>query len=485
MSALLLEVRELLREAATRYTGTPHAARVDEIQRRIDEPLRVAFAGKVKAGKSTLLNALVGEELAPTDAGECTRIVTWYRNGHTYQVTLQPRGGAPRQVRFSRDDGALMIDLDGVDPDEVDHLEVMWPSSRLAETTLIDTPGLDSINTRTSEGTHRFLAIDDDEDTSQADAVIYLMRHLHQSDLGFLEAFRDDTFSGAGPVNTVAILSRADEVGACRPEAMQSARRIAARYRGDPRLRRLCQTVIPVAGLLAQGSATLTEGEFRALRTIAALPRPVSDGLMLSVDRFVGDADIDVTPLEREDLLARIGLYGVRLAIRFIRLGAADTSTELTVRLRELSGIDELRSLFASLFAARRDVLKARAAVAALDALLQDAPDERLELQLERLTSSAHELTEVHVLHAARAGGLQLTPAEMEEIERLLGVPGAAVADRLGVTAGEERVATLAAIDRWRRRAESPMSSRPVADAAHSIVRTLEGLLAVPEARSA
>ena len=39
---------------------------------RLDEPLRVAIAGKVKAGKSTLLNALVGEQVAPTDAGECT-----------------------------------------------------------------------------------------------------------------------------------------------------------------------------------------------------------------------------------------------------------------------------------------------------------------------------------------------------------------------------------------------------------------------------
>src|SRR5687767_2257546 len=149
---LLDEVRGLLTRAGEVYRDTPHGATLSDERARLDEPLRVAFAGKVKAGKSTLLNALVGEELAPTDAGECTRIVTWYRNGHTYQVMLQPRGGAPRQVRFSRDDGALMIDLDGVDPDEVDHLEVMWPSSRLAETTLIDTPGLDSINTRTSEG---------------------------------------------------------------------------------------------------------------------------------------------------------------------------------------------------------------------------------------------------------------------------------------------------------------------------------------------
>ena len=53
---------------------------------RLDEPLRVAIAGRVKAGKSTLLNALVGERLAATDAGECTRIVTWYRNALGYRV---------------------------------------------------------------------------------------------------------------------------------------------------------------------------------------------------------------------------------------------------------------------------------------------------------------------------------------------------------------------------------------------------------------
>ena len=37
--------------------------------RRLDEPLRVAIAGKVKAGKSTLLNALVGEQIAPDRRG--------------------------------------------------------------------------------------------------------------------------------------------------------------------------------------------------------------------------------------------------------------------------------------------------------------------------------------------------------------------------------------------------------------------------------
>ena len=85
----------------------------------------------MKSGKSTLLNALVGERLAPTDAGECTRIVTWFTDGHTYRVDIHPFDGPPRQARFTRDDGVLEIDLGGLSPDQVDELVVTWPSRAL------------------------------------------------------------------------------------------------------------------------------------------------------------------------------------------------------------------------------------------------------------------------------------------------------------------------------------------------------------------
>ena len=41
----------------------------------LGEPRRLAIAGRVKAGKSTLVNALVGRMVAPTRAGECTKVV--------------------------------------------------------------------------------------------------------------------------------------------------------------------------------------------------------------------------------------------------------------------------------------------------------------------------------------------------------------------------------------------------------------------------
>src|SRR6478736_7928504 len=65
---------------------------LDRIGRRLNQPIRIALAGTLKAGKSTLLNALVGEDIAPTDATECTRVVTWYRQGPTPTVTAWHHG---------------------------------------------------------------------------------------------------------------------------------------------------------------------------------------------------------------------------------------------------------------------------------------------------------------------------------------------------------------------------------------------------------
>src|SRR5215469_10506756 len=75
---LVAAVEDLL-AAAIASARTPDVAdRLGQISARLRGPLRVAIAGKVKAGKSTLLNALLGEALAAVDASECTRIVTWY-----------------------------------------------------------------------------------------------------------------------------------------------------------------------------------------------------------------------------------------------------------------------------------------------------------------------------------------------------------------------------------------------------------------------
>ena len=45
---------------------------VDRALERLDDRLRIAIAGRLKAGKSTLLNAILGEDVAPTGTAEVT-----------------------------------------------------------------------------------------------------------------------------------------------------------------------------------------------------------------------------------------------------------------------------------------------------------------------------------------------------------------------------------------------------------------------------
>ncbi|MDG4822728.1 dynamin family protein [Asanoa sp. WMMD1127] len=481
---LVDRTRSALTRAAGVYRGSGFDARIAEVRERLDEPLRVAIAGRIKSGKSTLLNALVADRLAPTDAGECTRIVTWYRDGHTYRVTLHPRSGAPRQLRFTRDDGAIEVDLGGTAPQDVHSLDITWPSQALRKATLIDTPGIGSLSERVSRRAWELLAPDDEE--TPADAVLYLMRHLHAKDLEFLHAFHDTEVSRPNPVNAIGVLSRADEIGVGRLDAMASARRIAGRLAGDANVRRVVQTVVPVAGLLAETAATLTETEVRHLRAVAGLEVKPAEELLLTADRFVNTLpELGLTSIERESLLARFGLYGIRLASTLLRQDAQVTATGLARELTERSGLTELQEVLGSLFFERREVLKARSALLALDALARGWPrpgSATVAAEVEEIVASAHPFNELRVLATLRAGWLGGKPAVVEELERVIGGTGTAPHVRLDLppdaAAGQLRSAAADALMRWQRRAENPMTAHEMAVAARVAVRSCEGLLA-------
>jgi hypothetical protein len=467
MSTLLAQVRALLDRAIAEMSDP----RLIDARRRVDEPLRVAIAGKVKAGKSTLLNALVGEELAPTDAGECTRIVTWYADGRTYAVTAYLNDGSAEPRPFTRRDGAIQISL-GRPAEQVEHLEVRVPSSRLRQHTLIDTPGIASLSTDVSLRTMAFLEAEG-ERAAQTDAVIYLLRHMHGSDVRFLESFHGDGLSSGTPVNAVGVLSRADEIGGCRLDAMESAGRVAARYATDERLRRLCPVVVPVAGLLGAAGATLREEEYRILVAVASEPMDRVVELLLTADRFAASAP------GRAQVLQRLGLFGVRLSVRLIRERSVTDSAALARELTEHSGIDRLREVFTAQFVGRSEVLKARSALAVLDECIP--PGSPLAGEAERIRASAHEFVELRLLHQLRSGRLPGTEEQLTEMDALLGGAGGAAYHRLGLPpdAAPGRIAAEAqeALIRWQNIAEHPFSPRELKNAARAVARSCEGIL--------
>ena len=162
--------RALAAQAAVELRDTPAAAEVALVIDRLNGPLRVAIVGRVKAGKSTLLNALVRDRLAATDSGECTKVITEYRKAVSYDVRGQLPEGDWVDIPSTRDEQGLHIAL----PDHllgvVHRMVVCWPSSTLESVTYIDTPGLASINAENSTLTESALTPDDREQTD-ADAL--------------------------------------------------------------------------------------------------------------------------------------------------------------------------------------------------------------------------------------------------------------------------------------------------------------------------
>ena len=276
---------------------------------------------------------------------------------------------------FQRVDGALRHRARRRSPSATSAaLDVRWPASTLDQVTLIDTPGLASLNDENSRRTRDFLELDGDG-PSDADAVIYLMRHLHRSDVEFLDAFMDRSVTAASPVNAVAVLSRADEIGAGRLDAMDVGRPhrrpLPARRRGPracaPRSSR-SPACSPRPGL------TLREDEVGgAARARRHRPTSSSSKMLLSADQFCDLHASDLTVELRRDLLDRLGMFGVRLALQEIRANGATTAAALGPRLVEHSGLGELRRVIAEHFLpAAADAAGPLARCVALRALARD-----------------------------------------------------------------------------------------------------------------
>ena len=496
MSDLTRRVAVLLQQAAEVYAGSRWELRLRHAEQDVGGPLRVALAGRVSSGKSTLLNALVGDRVASTDAGECTRVVTWYSRGDDERAVALLRepalGASTAPLPLCRERGRLLIDLDGHAPAQLARVDVRLDNASLDGLTLVDTPGTGSLTPELGAAARRFLT-GDDEDGDAPDAIVYLMRQLHVSDTDFLEAFRDPSARGVPPVNAVAVVSRADETGGGRDDALDVAGTIAAGYARESRLRPYVQTVLPVAGLLASASTTLDADTDADLRALAALSPAVTDPMLLSAERFGAPRRyVPVPPGRRAGLVEDLGLFGVRWTLEEIRAGRADDLTTVRRRMAVASGLTALQDVLRSQIIGRRDVLKADAALRLVQRVAADderAGSRRVAALAEELRLSVHDFAELRLLNDLRLGLVDVDDATRHDMETLLGARGGSLAARLQLGGPDEgpdggpdprtlRERLLAEHARWQARAGDLISPPSVTRAAAVLQRTVEGLWA-------
>lgn len=466
----LVNLAEHRLNMAARYLGL--------IRERLDSPLRIAIAGKVKAGKSTLLNSLLGERLAPTDAAECTKLVTWYQRHHGPEVQGMLQDGDNVSLPYMRRQGELHVDLGIRQLDEFHHVEVGWPTEELRDLVFVDTPGLGSISAGISETSESFL-VGGRRAPGEADGVIYLMRCLHPSDVDFLEAFRDTLSVSGSTVNAIGVISRADEIAGASLDAMDVAAAVAERYRNHRELRMRCQSIVPVAGLLAQGALQLDEADRRAFRAINSAPGRDRVRALRSAAMFVSHGDVPLEAHRRAELLERYGLFGVRLATKLLQEQPISTE-RLRQELRERSGLVRLQRVLQQQFASRGRTLQARTAVAAVKAVAQQIGGEAGDAVLDAASDyelRTHAFRELHAVHRLRTN--QVPPEQADRAERVLGASGVSPAARLGVgeDTSPDRLAELADQERQHWAIQSQFAHGVMHDVIETVMHSLDGVM--------
>lgn len=146
-----------------------YAGGMDEIITHTSEPLMLMVMGSFSTGKSSFINALVGEEIAAVEAKPTTAVVTKLCYGSQDKLFLHFRDGKVQSAtpqEFSRmtavNDEAQLNEIH----DKLDYVERQMPIAILKEVSIIDSPGLNDVVEKHSEATERFV--------SKADTVLWM-----------------------------------------------------------------------------------------------------------------------------------------------------------------------------------------------------------------------------------------------------------------------------------------------------------------------
>lgn len=502
-------------------------------QERLDQPMRVAIAGQIKRGKSTLVNALLGETVAATGQLELTFNVNELVHADEPVAVVRFRDGRSVEVdpselhRWTVRDPERLADLR-----EIRSVELGLPHRLLRTFRLVDTPGLGSVDGVDAANTHDTLGTSADSEArrraetlatigrteaaihadsaaevNRADAVLFLFaRSPHDQDLRvvteFVGAGSDATVT---PLKAFGVLSRCDEYWPPQPDLpgdhdpmtydpMAAAGQIAARLGCRPALARMFFAIVPVAGLVAEGAQTLPAEAFDVLADLAAVdpkrlvPRLGDAAFFATRESLPG---IPVPVRQRRDLIERLGAWGIHLACGYLRDGLGEA--EVRERLLADSGVERLRTLIVDHFGNRASLIKMDGGLRDLETaivrLRRDArqaghpvPTEidALAGRVEDLRSNDHSFAELSVLSALYAQELDLSSAEREELLRVTGEYGQEPTSRLGLdpaaSAADQLAVATARIRWWAARGADPLLDRETVRAARTVLRGYERL---------
>jgi GTPase SAR1 family protein len=488
------EAAGLLAAPGPRVAGAALAGALSDLKRhraRWDGRMRVAVVGKVSTGKSTLVNALLGEELAKTAVKETTAVVTWLQHAERERELFiyykdHPRT-PPRRVEPPTAEAlaALTAHRDGLDggfDDGIDYALFRHPSKDLDAFDIIDTPGLSSVRGDDSENTLRHLS----PRVDTADAMVFVFdRGPHADTDEMLARFQHGNETGQteiSPLTAIGVLTRVElnwdpgqplMTAAGRLAVLDQGKQVTARLMADPRARKLFYGVQPIASKIGAAAGTCTEQDFAALAELAGLsaarPGALAESLV-NARRFTRDPVLAaIPPDQRAALYRKLTGCGITLACHVINAEGTGTREALCERLRHHSGLSDFRDLLVTHFGDRADLIKLVRLIERARQMQRDhrpllssrplVPFDRATRMITTLTQTETVFAEADALRALYDKRLTFSDSDVGELRLLFGdIPGArTIAERLGrpgAPPGELAARARARKDYWRSQAD-------------------------------
>lgn len=186
------KLRSFLKQVAPTLETYGKKSIVSEIDKAItttEDSATVLFCGEFKRGKSSLVNAIIGTELCPTDIGIATSVVTTIKYGAVkkavrYYGNLLENADSLKSEEIEWEDIDKYTMGDVLEIDNTILVELSYPSPFLKNgITIIDTPGIGGLDPRHAILTHMALP--------KADVIVFVTdagEPLTQSELEFYES---------------------------------------------------------------------------------------------------------------------------------------------------------------------------------------------------------------------------------------------------------------------------------------------------------
>ena len=191
------------------------SSRINTLREKLeDENITVSVIGQFKRGKSTLINAFLGEELLPTGIVPITSAVTEIRAGQR-SAAVKFNNGVIRPTAF--EDLEQYVN-EQINPDNklgVASVQLTVPSDFLAGgVTLVDTPGVGSIHKNNTIAAYDFV--------KESDAVVFMLSvdsPINEIEIDFLRSSREYAgkfFFAVNKVDTIPETELASYMAYCR-----------------------------------------------------------------------------------------------------------------------------------------------------------------------------------------------------------------------------------------------------------------------------